>query len=267
MITSFDIKLFTKIAQLNQKELKKSLGAFLRKKYETVIETETYIYAVGDINVALVAHLDTIFTTKPEIFHDAEKKVLWSPNGLGADDRAGVYGIAHIILKTSFRPHIIFTTDEEVGCTGAANLSAIKNPFPNLKYIIQLDRKGKDECVFYGCGNEDFQNYVQTFGFTKEIGSCSDISFICPAWNVAGVNLSIGYENEHSYREYLNYDYLIETLQKIEKMLEDYKNDTHYEYIPKIEHCCICDKDIPVDKGYYIQETFVCLKCLGGIAE
>ena len=44
-----------------------------------------------------------------------QKNVMISPDGLGADDRAGVFMIMNIV-KAGFRPHVIFTTDEE-GCT------------------------------------------------------------------------------------------------------------------------------------------------------
>lgn len=60
---------------------------------------------------------------------------MWSPQGLGADDRAGIFAIIQII-KSGLRPHIILTTDEEVGGVGADLLSKNGNPFADLRYII-----------------------------------------------------------------------------------------------------------------------------------
>ena len=93
-----DYKMFEHLVSLKQPALFKTMEAFLRRRYDTVVATKEYLYAVGDIPVALVAHLDTVFTTPPKtIYFDQRKNVLWSPEGLGADDRAGVYSIVQIV--------------------------------------------------------------------------------------------------------------------------------------------------------------------------
>jgi hypothetical protein len=156
---------------------------------------------------------------------------MWSPQGLGADDRAGVYSIVQII-KSGYRPTIIFTTDEEKGCLGALELvKDIPEAPTELKYIIQLDRRGSNDCVFYDCINEEFEVYVESFGFVTNFGSFSDISVLCPSWKVAGVNLSIGYYNEHSEVELLYVGQMIETTRKVVKMLKDADKAETYEYI------------------------------------
>ena len=101
----------------------------LRKIYPTVLETKDYICAEGVIPIALVAHMDTVFF-KPAttIYYDRQKNTMWSPMGLGADDRAGVFAIIQI-LQSGLRPHIIFTTDEEKGCLGAEALAKTECPF------------------------------------------------------------------------------------------------------------------------------------------
>lgn len=82
----------------------------------------------------------------------------------------------------------------------------IKGPSCKLKAIFELDRCGKDDMVFYGCNNPDFENYIEKFGFTFGWGTFSDISVIAPAWKVAAVNLSIGYVGEHMQTEILHTD-------------------------------------------------------------
>lgn len=229
-----EVKSIEQFFQLRQESLLKIMAKYLKSKYETVLFTPDYIVAVGDIPVALVAHLDTVFTAPPEnIFYDRVKNVMWSPDGLGADDRAGVYAIVQLI-KRGYRPTVIFTTDEEKGALGAEKL--IKDhpePVVGLKYIIQLDRRGSNDCVFYDCENPLFEEYVETFDFVTTFGSFSDISVICPAWKVAGVNLSIGYVDEHSYSELLYVGNMLSTINKVEKMLKDVDNIAEpYEYIP-----------------------------------
>lgn len=229
-----ELKLFHQIVSLSQPRLKEALSKILKSHYSTVIETKDYLIAEGndDTPIALVAHLDTVFNETPtNIYHDAKTEVLWSPEGLGADDRAGVFIILSLIRK-GYRPHIIFTTEEERGGIGASALATIRCPFKKLNYIIELDRQGKDDCVFYECDNVKFIKYVESFGFKKQEGTFTDISFLCPAWKIAGVNLSVGYYLEHSYAEYLKIRELKATMHKVENMLKA-KDMPYFEYIPK----------------------------------
>ena len=115
---------------MTQKQLFNYLIDELKEKDYNIIIGKTnvtnedeYIAAEGNIPVVLIAHLDTVFNdenrNEMEIYHDTEQGVWWSPNGLGADDRAGVYMILQILEQTKLRPHILFTTDEETIATGA----------------------------------------------------------------------------------------------------------------------------------------------------
>lgn len=232
-----ELKSIEQFFQLTQSQLLKAMKHYLEIKYEKVITTKEYLIAVGDIPVGLIAHLDTVFKFSPkDIYYDRVKNVMWSPDGLGADDRAGVYAIMQII-KTGLRPTVILTTDEELGCVGANKL-VTDHPITlaDLKYIIQLDRRGSNDCVFYNCNNVKFDEYVESFGFITNFGSFSDISSICPVWKVAGVNLSIGYYNEHSVSETLNIGQMYDTIKKVRKMLEDAENAEYFEYIERIDY-------------------------------
>ena len=227
-----ELKSIEQFFQLTQPQLLKAMKHFLESKYDKVISTKEYLIAVGDIPVGLVAHLDTVLKHPPtNIYYDRVKNVMWSPNGLGADDRAGVYAIAQI-LKMGVKPTIIFTTDEELGCVGVMKMV---NDIPiaptDLKYIIQLDRRGSNDCVFYDCANNKFEEYVESFGFITNFGSFSDISMICPKWKVAGVNLSIGYYDEHSVSETLHIGQMYDTIKKVKRMLEGINTATFFEYI------------------------------------
>lgn len=226
-----EFKLFESLASLTQNSMRRALYSYLKKRYKKVIVASEYLYAVGEIPIALVAHMDTVFSSPPEdIYYDERKGVCWSPDGLGADDRAGIFAIL-TILKHGYRPSIIFTTDEEIGAVGASQLvEDIKSPESELKYIIQLDRRGTNDCVFYDCDNRDFVEYIENFGFVETFGSFSDISVICPAWGIAGVNLSIGYEDEHTISETLRVGAMLNTIQKVENMLK-VKDIPFFEYI------------------------------------
>lgn len=227
-----DYNLLKSVIELKQSSLQKVLKNYLKQKYKEVYSTLDYIYAKGDIPIALVAHMDTVFENPPSnIYYDREKGVLWSPEGLGADDRAGIFAILKI-LQSGLKPSVIFLADEEKGCLGAEKfVKDFEKPGQELKYIIELDRHGKCDCVFYDCDNPQFVKYIENFGFIENFGSFSDISVICPTWGIAGVNLSVGYEDEHSYIETLHIAPLLRTISNVKKMLKAKDNKT-FEYIP-----------------------------------
>ena len=235
VLTGKEMKAFEQIVGLSQPALKAVMSRFLVKKYgsENVVETGEYVIAKGSIPIALIAHMDTVFKTPAkDVYYDTRKNVIWSPTGLGADDRAGVFAIVQII-KSGLRPHIILTTDEEIGGVGATILGSEECPFEDLRYLIELDRRGENDCVFYDCANEEFIEYVETFGFKEAFGSFSDISMIAPEWEIAAVNLSIGYRDEHSTGEVLFVSDMFNTIDKVKKMLsEDMEKVRKYNYIP-----------------------------------
>jgi hypothetical protein len=285
VLTSKHIASIKSFFRSDQKSLLKALDQYLRSKYKTVYSTSDYIMAIGEIPIALVAHLDTVFLETPmDIYYDQQEKVLWSPDGLGADDRAGVWAIIQII-KSGFKPTIIFTTDEERGGIGATKLiKNISKDSVDLKYIIELDRHGSDDCVFYDCDVPEFEDYIESFGFITNFGSFSDISVICPNWKVAGVNLSIGYYNEHSYSEFLNIEQTLKTISRVKKMLLDapkaqkfvykenmqtkiYKNWYNQNYTNILLPCSKCQKlnyeyDLFPVKTENQSTIFLCCDCV-----
>lgn len=266
------LDLIKHLMTLNQHKLQKVLLNYLKRKYDKVIYKEKYIIAFGDIPVALIAHMDTVHTRAPqEFFYDTNNSILWSPQGLGADDRAGVYAILQI-LEAGLRPHIIFTKDEEKGGLGARDLinDFPDCPFDDLKCLIELDRQGEKDSVFYDCNNEDFEQYINSFGFETDWGTFTDISILAPTWETAAVNLSIGYYNEHSLGEYLNTKQLESTIQKVIKILND-KNMISYCYIEALYtnttdcECLYCGNKIKAKEGFMLYHWHgkycLCEKC------
>lgn len=231
------------ILRKTQPELHKYLRERLTEFYPTtVISEDTYLFAEGNIPILLVAHLDTVYpdTTRASmmIYFDQKQKVMWSPDGLGADDRAGVILILRL-LENGYRPHVLFTHDEECGGMGAIDFTFSKHrPKVDIKYMIQLDRMGYDDCVFYSCENDAFTDYIASFGFVPTFGTFSDISILMPYMQIAGVNLSVGYMDEHSYGEHWNLNWASETYDKVAAMLScpphsqfQYVEKDNYEWI------------------------------------
>ena len=227
-----DYRLMERLMLMKQFQTHEFLSKFIEKYYSQYIIDPDYIIAGGNIPVALVAHMDTVWETdmNHEVFYDMTKNVMVNLNGGGYDDKVGIFLIMKIV-QSGLRPHIIFTTNEECGCKGAMSLAMDypKYPIGDLSYIIQLDRRHSDDCVFYDCDNEDFEKYIEGFGFKTAIGSFTDICELCPAWGIAGVNLSVGYENEHTASEKLYVDAMFSTLDRVKYIL-------HQEEFPKFEY-------------------------------
>lgn len=222
------IDVFKKILQCSQLELKEHVKNVLVSTGYKPVTGDGFLYAEGKIPILLVAHLDTVHKEKPtDIFYDSEQDVMWSPQGIGGDDRCGVYAILRMLYN--HHPYVLFTEDEEKGCLGAEKaVSILKRP--EVKFIIEIDRRGSDDCVFYNCGNKEFQTYIESFGFETANGTYSDICVLSDEWDIASVNLSSGYYNEHSTEEYIRLNELETTYERIIDILKDEKNAKEYKY-------------------------------------
>lgn len=199
-----------KIFTLSAAKLKTALRSeMMSLGYSEIHNEKKFLYAEGNAPYLLVAHLDTVHTELPSIIcYSKDDKYMMSPQGIGGDDRCGVYIILELIERLPFLPYVVFTMDEEIGGVGAKAFAAYagKNGIPDLKYIVEYDRKGSKDCVFYGCDNQDFVDFVTNFGFVESHGTFSDISIIAPKLGVAAVNLSSGYYNPHTSHEYVSMD-------------------------------------------------------------
>lgn len=250
------IDILKTITKMPEDRLHKALVKVLKDfKYETIYDTRNYIMAVGDLPVGLVAHLDTVHVE--DITYLKDSNIMYKEINSGFDDRAGVAAILAILetLQTPL-PTVIFTHGEETGGIGA---QALKNEHqnPQLKYLIELDRQGEDDAVFYACENPEFTSFILSSGFSLARGSFSDISFLCPAWRIAGVNLSIGYFFEHTVDEYLNVTFWQNTIAKVVDLLKR-ENVPTFVYKTHTCICKTCGKRFPFDMGVLVEEDFYC---------
>lgn len=230
-----DYQLLNKLISFNQESAKNFMYSYLKKYYPKIIHRKSYLIAEGVTPICLVAHLDTVFNPTigdKWLFYDREQGALWCPEGAGFDDRVGLFAIIKLIQK-GFRPHIILCCDEETGGKGARSLTqAFPHGLPfKCNYFIELDRAGDIDMVFYDCDNREFVEYIKQFDFVERLGSFTDISILCPHFGIAGVNLSIGYENEHSTSEMLFLRPLFDTIKKVGDMLNK-KDIPSFKYVP-----------------------------------
>ena len=190
----------------------------------TISRGEKYVFAQGWLPVLLVAHADVYGGDREDkvISLDETRKYVVSNGILGGDDRAGIYAIFRLV---DMGASVLITDDEENGKEGA--YEAVEDRMlrrTHFKFLIQLDRRGVCDAVFYGCDNRDFINYILSFGFRKANGVGSDITVLMPELDRAGVNLSVGFFNEHTKKEYLSLRALQMTIERVRWILEDVRN-------------------------------------------
>ena len=226
---------FEAILKMRQKELKHSLAKELQGMGYAVTNERGFLYAPGEIPVLLVAHLDTVHQQPPHILcYSSDKKYLMSPYGIGGDDRAGVHMILRIIQTA--RCCVLFCEDEETGGNGAREFAQSKLR-PKIHYIVEVDRRGDNDAVFYGCNNPDFTDFICSFGFAEAGGSFSDISVVAPKLKTAAVNISAGYYNEHRLNEYIDLEAMEHNILRITQMAL-----TQTEHFPYVERKARYDK-------------------------
>lgn len=133
----------------------------------------------------------------------------------------GVYAILNIIKN--YKPYVLFTTDEETGALGATAFTTDIKELP-VNFIIEIDRRGFQQAVFYECDNQKFKDFITSFGFGEHWGTFTDISIISPKYDIASVNLSAGYYNEHTKQEYISLKDLQYTINAVKDILSCFKD-------------------------------------------
>lgn len=217
---------------LTQADLKQALVKELKNLGYEPIDKKGYLYAPGTLPVLLMAHLDTVHAEPVRIIcRSDDGNILMSPQGIGGDDRAGVYMALCVLNQAPC--HVLFCEDEETGGQGARKFTR-SGLTPAVNYIVEMDRRGHNDAVFYSCDNRDFVEYVCRFGFEEAFGSFSDISVVAPYLGIAAVNISAGYYNEHRLHEHIN---LTHVEQNIARILEMVQTPTgQFEYVERKLH-------------------------------
>jgi len=239
------MKSFIDICKMTQPEVKEYMKEYLTSRKYNVVNEDGFLYAKGDIPVLLVAHMDTVHKETCKTINEVDGKIS-SPEGIGGDDRCGVYII--MLIARELHCSVLLCEDEEKGGIGAKKFTKAKYKYTDstgktiekkyidnldVNYMIEFDRKGNSDAVFYSCDNKDFTNFVtEGTGFKFATGSFSDISTLMPSSKIAGVNLSSGYYNPHSTEEYVVYDDMIDTVGAAISLIKDEVNEP-FKFIAK----------------------------------
>lgn len=233
------MKSFENICKMSQKSLKTYLTKYLKTQYNDVTSSDGFIYAKGTYPVMLVAHMDTVHKDLvKKILYTNEGDIITSPQGIGGDDRCGIYMILKLI--ETYNCSVLFTEDEEAGCIGATKFvkayeAGLVDMGP-VNYIVELDRKGSNDAVFYECDNPEFEDFIlKDKDWKLDWGTYTDIVEIAPALGVAAVNFSCGYYQAHTTKEYVVRSEIEANIEKVKKLLERTTENDWFEYI-EAEH-------------------------------
>ena len=214
----------------------------LSQKYcgQCTVSGGNFILIHGEAPVMLVAHLDTVHREPVrEIWKTADNEFLMSPQGIGGDDRCGVYALVNVFELSAKKPWMLFTCDEEIGGVGAEafceayEYGELPAGLNDLKMLIEIDRRGRNDAVYYDCENRAFEAYITSKGFRTAQGSFSDISLVAPALGIAAVNLSSGYYNPHRLNEFIIRSEIDDVIGKVVEIVADAAGDE----FPRFEYC------------------------------
>lgn len=172
----------------------------------------------------MCAHLDTINTHRKTPLERSDlyinKDYIGLPTStkkacLGGDDRCGVY-IALELLASGLPYAFGFFLDEEIGGVGSKKYIPIMND--NITALVGLDRKGSNDVALYGYDNNELTEIFEKQGYKKAFGTFTDASNIAEGCDLACVNLSIGYYNEHTPTEQIHFSETGNTLNILRKV-------------------------------------------------
>jgi hypothetical protein len=244
--------------------------------------TEDYIFTHNEGVLPLICvHTDIVGnvppTAKQIIKFGSILAVKKGARVLGADDRAGVFIALNLLHRQDF--NFAFFAQEEVGGKGSTQF-ALKEDLDQYSAFIGLDRAsrhGKQNIATYGYDNDDL---ISLFGFPESYGSMCDASVLSGYCDIACVNLSVGYEHEHTNKEILDLELMNQTLQVMQELVvpdEVYtyeiktKRDWGYtwDFKPSVKNYdpVVCDNCGLPSILYTVDGMYVCEYCIEEVEE
>ncbi|WP_461201959.1 M20/M25/M40 family metallo-hydrolase [Anoxybacillus sp. TBDG-1] len=228
-------------------------------RYGNLLAQKTYKSGNGP-TLLLNAHLDTVESFAPGRTIVKQGAIWSSSEGiLGADDRAGVavlLEIAKWLDTSSFNGTIkfVFTVEEECGLVGASKLSEYF--LWGVDAAIVVDRRGSGDIVTswgtiqpfcdirYGQFFEQVAYNAGLTGWKCTAGGSSDTK-IWAQHGIQSVNLSVGYECEHTDDEILDTNACYETVRLVQAVLHQWRDFSRMlrdvrrvdRKVVKVEHC------------------------------
>lgn len=238
----------------------KFLESFLPSGYK-VDKFGNYYLSIGDnYSTMFTCHLDTACKAMNYVNHKffGNYVITDGTTILGADDKAGMIVVLYMIEKKIPGLYYFFI-GEETGCIGSSDLAeAFKNKgeYPveldNIKKVVSFDRRGTSSVIteqFYGtCCSDDF-----AIALCKELNSANeglamkldDTGVVTDSAQFMPLipectNISVGYYDEHTFKEKQDIDHLYRLCKSVVKV--------DWESLPVVRE--------PVEQNYFYGENW-----------
>lgn len=241
LLNLLDIKTQSKTAKFIRRFLNKNNIPFYT-------DVQGNIFNFDKNGVALLsAHMDTVveYVPKKQKKSDLKETVLENGNTMlngngiiGADDKCGIYLILRILKENEHPINFVFSKDEEIGCLGIQDVLTDKSNAEQIEmnclYCLVLDRHGNKDicCSGNNYGSIEFEDaLVETsiangFEYRPSDALYSDADFLSEY--ISTTNLSVGYYNEHTDKEYI----ILEELEIAYRYIKSILQEVVYRYEP-----------------------------------
>ena len=188
-----------------------------------------YYISIGDnYTTMFTCHLDTASSIISIVTHKIIGQYIMTDGNsiLGADDKAGMIVVLYMIEKKVPGLYYFFI-GEECGCIGSSALSkAMENneEYPeelkDITKVVSFDRRGTGSVIthqFYGrCCSDDFANDLSQklndsgFGLNMKPDDTGVLTDSAQFMSIIPecTNISVGYYNEHTVKEYQDIEHL-----------------------------------------------------------
>lgn len=240
-------RLLINCLQRNNLDVRELIKTYAITNGYAVIEESLFIVAMHPDIVThrlplIAAHYDTvrkndeiIVAQKGDIFVNSKN------DALGGDDRCGV-AIALALIQEHTRGIFCFFDEEETGCGGSTAMIKMYSTYiKECTCYIGLDRAHNLDAATYSYRSEKLLAVVGKYGYKEVMGSLTDVSNIEDTYPKATVNLSVGFNNQHSSKEsvnvkhsYATYEAMIAIAEEcVDKAFDDIEStsfDSGYSY-------------------------------------
>lgn len=243
-----------------------AMREFIMEHVSKSVKAELKTDKVGNVYITkgeavsypcVIAHMDEVHKKHTKDFRlmdsdgvifgfDTKKR---DQTGIGADDKNGIW-VALRCLEKYPAIKVAFFVGEEIGCVGSR--SADMSFFDDVRFVLQCDRKGSGDFITTAGGVElCSKNFIEVvnptvWGYKKETGLTTDVmSLKQRGLEVSCCNISCGYYEAHTNREYTVFSELQHCLEFVCHIIEDlpdvyshcYKSPAITAYKKWVERC------------------------------
>ena len=178
---------------------------------------------IGESDAMFTSHLDTATSANTAVKHVIEGHIIKTDGTsiLGADDKAGVTIMLFMIMH-SIPGLYYFFLGEEVGCVGSRKVAATHgtSKIEGIKKVISFDRRGTESVITHQssrrCCSDAFGNALAdalnaadcTFAYKNDPSGILTDSLQFVGVYPECTNISVGYQNEHTFSEKQDIEHL-----------------------------------------------------------